>query len=132
MTIEQYEKLLDALEKNVVMHGCAINDILYDYDEKKCHTCERDCFKCEEASLEQIKKLKEEVKSASNWVSVKERLPKHLVPVLTCDAYGNMHIMRHYVGSEYPFGIDPYHHRFYEVVTWQPLPQPYVKEKTDD
>ena len=37
MTIEQYEKLLDALEKNVVMHGCAINDILYDYDEKKCH-----------------------------------------------------------------------------------------------
>ena len=53
-------KLLEALEKNVVMHECAINNILYEYDEKRCHKCERDCVECEEASLEQIKKLKEE------------------------------------------------------------------------
>ena len=53
-------KLLEALDKNVVMHGCAINDILYDYDEKKGHTCERDCVECDEALLERIKKLKEE------------------------------------------------------------------------
>lgn len=125
-------KLLDALEKNVAEHGCAINDVLYDYDEENCHGCTRDCNVCKYASLEQIKKLKEEAKSEENWIPVKDRLPKHLEPVLTCDAYGNINIMSHYQGSKYPFGIDPNHHRFYEVVAWQPLPTPYVKEKTDD
>lgn len=53
-------KLLSALEKNAEVHSCAINDILYDFDEKNCHECHGDCSECREASLEQIKKLKEE------------------------------------------------------------------------
>lgn len=53
-------RLLEALEKNVKVHDCAINDILYDYDEEICHTCQRDCDKCKEASHETLKKLKEE------------------------------------------------------------------------
>ena len=51
-------KLLDALEKNVAEHGCAINDVLYDYDKENCHGCTRDCNVCKYASLEQIKKIK--------------------------------------------------------------------------
>lgn len=36
-------KLLDALEKNVIRHNCAIYDILYTFGEKKCHECQCDC-----------------------------------------------------------------------------------------
>ena len=54
-------ELLEALEKNVIRHECAIYDILCDYNnEETGKKCERDCVECEEASLEQIKKLKEE------------------------------------------------------------------------
>ena len=53
-------KLLDALEKNVNEHECAVNDILCDYDEEICHKCERDCNECKDDLIEQIKKLKEE------------------------------------------------------------------------
>ena len=53
-------ELLEALEKNVDENGCAINNILYEYDEKRCHKCERDCDECQKASFEQITKLKEE------------------------------------------------------------------------
>ena len=53
-------ELLEALEKNVDENGCAINDVLYDYDKENCHGCTRDCNVCKYASLEQIKKLKEE------------------------------------------------------------------------
>lgn len=54
-------KLLDALEKNVIRHECAIYDILCDYnDEETGKKCEHDCNECKKASLEQIIKLKEE------------------------------------------------------------------------
>lgn len=53
-------ELLEALEKNVDENGCAINDILYDYDEEICHMCQRDCDECKQASHETLKKLKEE------------------------------------------------------------------------
>lgn len=53
-------RLLEALEKNVNLHGCEINDILYDYDEEICHDCLRDCDECRKASHEILKKLKEE------------------------------------------------------------------------
>lgn len=54
-------RLLEALEKNVDEHGCAINDILYEYDKEDCHGCTRDCNVCKYASLEQIKKLKQAI-----------------------------------------------------------------------
>ena len=53
-------ELLEALEKIVDENGCAINDVLYDYDKENCHGCTRDCNVCKQASIEQIKKLKEE------------------------------------------------------------------------
>ena len=53
-------KLLEALEKNVECHDCALNDILYDYDEEICHMCQRDCDECKQALHETLKKLKEE------------------------------------------------------------------------
>lgn len=57
-------KLLEALEKNVNEYGCAINDILYDYDETLCFECHgeyhRNCNRCKDTSREILKKLKEE------------------------------------------------------------------------
>lgn len=59
-------KLLDALEKNVTEHGCAINDVLYDYDKTLSFECFGECSECDECkeySLEQIKKLKQSLEN---------------------------------------------------------------------
>lgn len=57
-------KLLDALEKNVIRHECAIYDILCDYNnEETGKKCERDCNECKDDLIEQIKKLKQSLKT---------------------------------------------------------------------
>lgn len=122
-------KVLEAIVNNAGIPLCAINQVLNACGETHhCNDYKR-CSECKEASYETLKKLKEEAENESNWIPVEQRLPEHLVPVLTCDAYGNMHIMSHYEGFEPPFGIGSDHHRFYEVVAWMPLPQPYAKEE---
>ena len=56
-------KLLDALEKNVECYGCALKDILYEYDETLGYECQNDCVECKKVSLEQIEKLKQSLET---------------------------------------------------------------------
>lgn len=58
-------KLLDALEKNVIRHECAIYDILCDYNNEEIgKKCESDCVECGENLIEQIIKLKQTLKTS--------------------------------------------------------------------
>ena len=57
-------RLLEALEKNVIRHECAIYDILCDYnDEETGKKCESDCVECGENLIKQIIKLKQSLKT---------------------------------------------------------------------
>lgn len=60
----------------------------------------------------------------SEWISVKDRLPPKRTSALTCDRYGNIHIMFHCGGEKYPFNIPPWHPYYYEPTHWMPLPEP--------
>lgn len=62
------------------------------------------------------------------WIPVEERLPKWGERVLTCDAKGNIHIMTELKIPGKPFGVGENHPRFFPVVAWMPLPEPYRPE----
>lgn len=62
-------RLLNALEKNVECHDCALKDILYEYDETLGYECQNDCVECKKVSLEQIEKLKQSLKSKTSDTS---------------------------------------------------------------
>lgn len=59
------------------------------------------------------------------WIPVEEKLPKWGEQALTCDAEGNIHIKAELGIPGVPFGIDENHQRFFPVVAWKPLPEPY-------
>ena len=70
-------KLLEALEKNVIRHECAIYDILCDYnDEEIGKKCECDCNECGENLLEQIIKLKQSLKTRDASSETRKELDK--------------------------------------------------------
>lgn len=62
------------------------------------------------------------------WIPVEERLPKWGERALTCDAKGNIHIMTELKIPGKPFGVGENHPRFFPVVAWMPLPEPYRPE----
>lgn len=61
-------------------------------------------------------------KDATQWISVKDRLPEKGGRYLTCDHKGNVHIFYHYDFYQFPFDIDEENTRFYMVTHWMPLP----------
>lgn len=63
------------------------------------------------------------------WIPVETRLPGDHEKVLTCDAYGNIHVDCHYHGFKYPFCIYPNDAKRYMPIAWMPLPEPYRKEQ---
>ena len=66
-------KLLEALEKNVIRHECAIYDILCDYNgEETGKKCECDCNECGENLLEQIIKLKQSLKTSDASIEARK------------------------------------------------------------
>ena len=71
----------------------------------------------------------EYINDADRWIPVQERLPENGTKVITCDIYGNMHVMTHYDGYQYPFGIHPEHSSYYMPVVWRAFPKPYKEEK---
>ena len=58
------------------------------------------------------------------WVSVEEKRPPNLQPVLTCDKLGNIHIFADWVREEIPFGIAENDDRYFPPLWWHTLPEP--------
>ena len=83
----------------------------------------------DEIQKRQIKNLIEHLielqPKVGDWIPCSERLPEDFEKVLTCDEIGNRHIMEHHHDFKYPFNIFPNHPHFFQVVAWQPLPEPY-------
>ena len=62
------------------------------------------------------------------WIPCSERLPENNGNYMTCDEKGNIHIFWYDDCQKCPFNISEYHTRYYPVVAWMPLPEPYKGE----
>lgn len=76
--------------------------------------------------------LQKDAKSKSNWIPVEESITDK--EVLCCNERGGIMIGfltkdgRSKTGYDAQTDVE----FMYDIVAWQPLPQPYVKKKTDD
>lgn len=75
-----------------------------------------------------FRQMIEDQPTVGEWIPVEERLPKWGERALTCDAKGNIHIMTELKIPGKPFGVGENHPRFFPVVAWMPLPEPYRPE----
>ena len=63
------------------------------------------------------------------WIPCSERLPEVEGEYLTCDKKGNIHTMYHFQSNKHPFAIGDNHPRYYPVIAWMPLPEPYREDE---
>lgn len=73
-------------------------------------------------------KKEESVPAEPQWIPCSERMPENNGNYMTCDEKGNIHIFWYDDCQKCPFNISEYHTRYYPVVAWMPLPQPYKGE----
>lgn len=66
--------------------------------------------------------------NVGEWIPCSERLPENNGNYMTCDEKGNIHIFWYDDCQKCPFNISEYHTRYYPVVAWMPLPEPYKGE----
>ncbi len=64
----------------------------------------------------------------SEWISIKEKLPKTNEDILICDKYGDIFITHRATCNEY---YTESGNRIKAVKAWMPLPQPYKAESED-
>lgn len=118
------EEILDILDKMKFFGGCRAGRELWQSKQRKVQDEDIENFNRD------IDKIWGYILNSNprGWIPVEERLPETFTNVLTCDSYGNIHMMRHLSGDEVPFGIREDNEKFYPVVAWMPLPKPYEGE----
>ena len=125
------EKLVELIFDSLCRHvdkSCKLAENIADDLISSGVTVQEDCKDCAEATQNCIVKLQEqiaELRSAQEWVSVKERLPQEKVNCIVhykhayCDNDDYWAIgMCFYDGEKFQF--DP----AYKVTHWMPLPEP--------
>lgn len=59
----------------------------------------------------------------SEWINVKDRLPRSREVVVTCDRYGNMKIASCTAGEFLYYDEESYPHYLKGITHWMPLPE---------
>jgi hypothetical protein len=114
------KKLIEELKERERKHICDF-DVFNDAPEAQFDVAH--CLQ----ELQEIMDIVRAQPKVGEWIPCSERLPEDFEKVLTCDKYGNRHVMAHFHLFEVPFSIYQNDTRYHQPVAWMPLPEPYRK-----